>query len=67
MTEQQPDKKQSEEKTPAKIDDTDSLEPMRGPVTEDLQFIIKGSLSLLTKLVHDLDWLLTQINSRKKN
>ncbi len=67
MTEQQPDKRQSEENAPEKIGDTSNPEPMRGPVTEDLQFIIKGSFSLLAKFIHDLDWLLTQINPRKKN
>lgn len=66
MIELPPDEEQYEEKKPGNVADKSGSDPMRPLAKEDLRFFVKGSLSLFSKFIHDLDWFLTEINSRNK-
>lgn len=66
MIEPTPDKKPDKQTKPAQAPETGRFGTSRPPAIEDLRFFVKGSLSLVAKFVHDLDWFLDKIKSRDK-
>ncbi len=67
MIELKPDEKYNHHDRSSQIPEKNDTETVRPPAIDDLRFFVKGSLTLLAKFVHDIDWLLTKIKSNDKS
>ncbi len=66
MIELKPDENLDRKENPRQKTGSGGSETVPPPAIDDLRFFVKGSLSLFSKFINDLDWFLSTINPRNK-
>ncbi len=66
MIELKPDENRERKENPRQNPESGGFETVNSPAIDDLRFFVKGSLSLFSKFINDLDWFLSTINTRNK-